>query len=812
MYKNVYTEVEDKKCCGCGACYNICPAGAITMEENNEGFLSPVINEDKCTNCGLCLKACPSLNVKYKNTKEPECYAAMADDEIRMNSSSGGMFTLLAKYILDKGGYVCGAAFKEDWSVHHLIVDNKDDLDKLRGSKYVQSDTEKCYSEIKQLLNQDKYVLFSGCPCQVAGLYSYLGKDYDKLYTVDIVCHGTPSPKIWQKYLEEYDKANISKIDFRDKSVFGWSTTMNIYMKSGEEIHLLPHEDSYYRAFLPNISLRRSCGNCKYAKIPRVADITIADFWGIEKYSSKLNDKKGTSLVLINNDKGRIIFDNLKFQLLESVPIKYAINSPNHPLSKSSRLHNNRSKFFNLVSNHTVTDSVNYVTDKKYDVAILNFARYTNYGGILTAYAVQSAITKLGYVAKTINFICDFIHEARIKSNFTYKNKPLIADGFKKYFNLTEECHNYHDLKKLNSKTDTFVVGSDQVWRHGGEQLWRWDLLPHFRYRGIYFLSFADNTKKLISCSASFGVNKFEGNRIITTLTKHFLKRFDYISVREKSGVDICKNVFDVPATHTLEPVFLLEDSDWNTLINDSKAKLPIGKYIAYYMLDQNQKKMKFLKRIQKDLNMEVIDLSQDLTRPVVDFVKYIANASFVVTDSFHGCCFSIIFKKQFIGLLNSHRGATRFESLFPKLNLYNRILTNIEDFEANKEMLYAPIDYDSVHKILEKEKEYTINWLKTALEAPKVRTYTEDEEYISTYFDELENELSGLTWQVITLDKKVKNINQLLLKKNSICKTYYRYKILSKLMIGKKREHYKNKARIYNEKVKQIRQLEKDM
>lgn len=263
---------------------------------------------------------------------------------------------------------------------------------------------------------------------------------------------------------------------------------------------------------------------------------------------------------------------------------------------------------------------------------------------------------------------------------------------------------------------------------------------------------------------------------------------------------------------HTLEPVFLLEDSDWNTLINDSKAKLPIGKYIAYYMLDQNQKKMKFLKRIQKDLNMEVIDLSQDLTRPVVDFVKYIANASFVVTDSFHGCCFSIIFKKQFIGLLNSHRGATRFESLFPKLNLYNRILTNIEDFEANKEMLYAPIDYDSVHKILEKEKEYTINWLKTALEAPKVRTYTEDEEYISTYFDELENELSGLTWQVITLDKKVKNINQLLLKKNSICKTYYRYKILSKLMIGKKREHYKNKARIYNEKVKQIRQLEKDM
>ena len=124
MYKNVCSEVEDKKCCGCGACYNICPVGAIKMQENNEGFLTPIIDENKCTNCGLCLKACPSLNVKYKNNKKPECYAAMANDEIRMKSSSGGMFTLIAEYILDKGGYVCGAAFKEDWSVHHIIIDN----------------------------------------------------------------------------------------------------------------------------------------------------------------------------------------------------------------------------------------------------------------------------------------------------------------------------------------------------------------------------------------------------------------------------------------------------------------------------------------------------------------------------------------------------------------------------------------------------------------------------------------------------------------------------------------------------------------
>ena len=728
-------KVKPQDCCGCGACYNKCPVGAISMQENEEGFLTPVIDEAKCTNCGLCLKACPSLNTEFKNNPQPECYAAMADDEIRMKSSSGGIFTLLAEYILDKGGYVCGAAFDDNWDVHHIIVDNKEDLAKLRGSKYVQSNTEDCYKQIKKLLDDDKYVLFSGCPCQVAALYSFLGKEYEKLYTMDLVCHGAPSPKIWQQYLNEYDRTEIKNIDFRDKSVFGWSTTMNIYMKNNCDIHLPPKKDSYYRAFLNNYSLRISCGNCHYAKIPRVGDITLGDFWGIEKSFPNLNDKKGTSLILVNNEKGKFIFNQLTFRLLTSIPIKYAINSPNYPLSKSSPFNKKRKEFFNLASKHTVTDSINYVTGEKYDVAVLNYARYTNYGGILTAYAVQRTISKLGYVTKTIDFVCDSIYNIRKKNNFTYKGKILIADGFKKYFDLTEECHNYQDLKNLNHKADTFIVGSDQVWRHGGEHLWQWNVLPFIRYRGVYFLSFADNCKKLISCSASFGVDEFEGNEIITTLTKHFLKRFDYISVREESGVDICKNVFDVNATHTIEPV---------------------------------------------------------------------------------GCCFSVIFKKKFAGILNNGRGATRFKSLFPKIKLDNRILTSVEDFKVKKDLLYSEIDYDSVYKEINKDIEYTRNWLINALKSPKVRHYSESEKYISTYFNELENELSGLTLQVIKLKKQIKKLDkidklEILARKDYIYRKYYRYKWLAKLLPGKKRKHYQDKALIFHEKVREIRRLEKE-
>ncbi len=233
---NCVTE-EKNKCFGCRACYNICPVKAITMQEDGEGFFYPVIDSSKCTSCGLCKNSCPSLEKSetYNNNgKNPDCYAVMADDETRFVSSSGGAFTLIANYILEKGGYVCGAAFVGQ-NVRHIIIDKKEDMYKLRGSKYVQSDTNTVYSQIKDLLKLDKFVLFTGTPCQVAGLYNFLGKNYDKLYTVDLICHGVPPQKVFDVYLKEtLQKDDVfANCTFRDKKA-GWTVHITTTTADGK--------------------------------------------------------------------------------------------------------------------------------------------------------------------------------------------------------------------------------------------------------------------------------------------------------------------------------------------------------------------------------------------------------------------------------------------------------------------------------------------------------------------------------------------------------------------------------------------------
>ena len=817
MINTVLTKISADKCCGCGVCFNKCPTKAISMKSDTDGFLYPVIDNKKCINCGLCVKSCPVFQPTYTNTKNPECYAAMAPDELRLKSSSGGLFSLFAEHILDNGGCVCGAAFKPDWSVHHIIIDSKEDLEKLRGSKYVQSDTENVYQEIKQRLKKQQPVLFSGTPCQVAGLYKFLEKPSDMLLTIEIVCHGTPSPAVWQQYLKEYN-AEIETVSFRDKSIFQWATTMNILFKNKNEVHLLPEDDPYFKTFLPNISLRKSCGSCPFATLPRQADITLADFWGIEKFNPQLNDKMGTSLILTNTEKGRKYFELVQPKKTHTVPIEYALNSPNYPLKKPSPLHPKRKLFFELRKKYSIADSVRFIRENACDVAVLNFARYTNYGGILTAWSVHNAVKRLGYYVKTIDFVCDAIQNIRKKNNFLHNGQPLIANAFKKYFDWTDECHNYFDLKNLNNKANTFIIGSDQVWRHGGEHLWLWHTLKHHRHRGIYFGSFANNSKKLISYAASFGVDKFEGNNIITELTRHHIKRFDNISVRERTGIDICKNTFGVEATQTLEPVFLNTPEDWQLLIDDSTAQLPKQKYIAYYILDKNQKKEQLLKEVCADLNMEAIDLSNDLTRPVNDFLKYLANAEFVVTDSFHGCCFATIFKRKFIGIINSQRGATRFE-LFQKFGLSHRIISQPTAYTANKSALLKEIDFSKAYQVIEKEKEFSLNWLSEALKAPKQKQYTENENFLATYFDDTENEINGLRVQIGELQQalltpqKQQDINQtlhLLLHKDKLMRRYRKYKILSKITFGNKRKHYIQKYRLLREDVKKLRKLQR--
>lgn len=309
---------EKKNCNGCSACYSVCPQSCIEMSEDNEGFKYPNVNKDKCVNCNLCEKVCPILNEKTENKISEQITYAIYNLNIneRLESSSGGIFTLLSKYILNQNGIVIGVAFNGNFKeVNHIIIDKVDDLYRLQGSKYIQSNINDIYKEVKKYLNTKRKVLFTGTPCQIGGLISYLGKEYDNLYTQDLICHGCPSTKVWRYYVQykEYENKDVTKkIFFRDKT-YGWKMYSVLFKFSNNTKYLQDlNHDIYMKGFLTNLYLRPSCYDCKFKTKSRQSDITLADFWGIENVFPEMDDDKGTSLMWIHSEKGLNLFDKIK--------------------------------------------------------------------------------------------------------------------------------------------------------------------------------------------------------------------------------------------------------------------------------------------------------------------------------------------------------------------------------------------------------------------------------------------------------------------------------------------------------------------
>lgn len=305
------------ECSGCHACFNICPKQCITMTYDSEGFLYPVVDMSACIDCGLCEKVC-HVHAAIQNKAEPKAYACYSlNEEIRAESSSGGMFSLFADNILEKGGAVFGAAFDDNLNVKHICIDSKEQLYKLRGSKYVQSTIGDTYKKAKELLENGKTVLFTGTPCQIQGLRHYLGKDYDNLYTQDIICHGVPSVKLWDKYLKHIKSLHKSDIStqiqpfFRDKTS-GWlNYSVKVRLKDGTA-HCQSHKkDPFMQMFLSDKALRPSCYSCAYKGIYRDSDITLADFWGADKQVPDMFDDRGTSLLFVNTQKGAALFSEI---------------------------------------------------------------------------------------------------------------------------------------------------------------------------------------------------------------------------------------------------------------------------------------------------------------------------------------------------------------------------------------------------------------------------------------------------------------------------------------------------------------------
>lgn len=333
------------KCTGCAACHNACGKNAICMKADAEGFLFPVIDEAKCVECHLCEKSCPVLTVESpKNTAEPKAFALWSLKD-RTVSSSGGAFSAFARLILEKDGIVFGAAFDKNLKCKHIGVTDITSLNALQGSKYVQSNIGNAFKQVRESLREEKYVLFCGTPCQIAGLKAYLRKDYDKLLTLDLACHGVPSQAVFDAYISKLSTrfAGFSHIDgfeFRQRDRWGKSPSVSL---DGKFRLIFGTDNLYMEAFDKSMTFRKSCYTCQFAELPRVGDCSIADFWGIGRHgkSFKHDTKQGVSLVLVNNEKGARYLKDLKDVFIEVRSLDEALIE-NHNLLHPSKQHARR--------------------------------------------------------------------------------------------------------------------------------------------------------------------------------------------------------------------------------------------------------------------------------------------------------------------------------------------------------------------------------------------------------------------------------------------------------------------------------------
>lgn len=340
--------IENKKdCTGCHACANICPKNCISMDRDIEGFIYPIINKSKCIECNLCENVCPLIHEKKINNN-PIAFACYNKDElIRKKSSSGGIFSLLAQVVIENNGVVFGAKFDENFNVIHDYTLNIDEVAVFRGAKYVQSTIGNTYKDAKEFLDKGKIVLYSGTPCQISGLKRYLGKDYDSLFCVDLICHGVPSHKAWDKYKNYLsDGKQIESISFRDKT-YGWkSYSVKVKFKGGSEKLIKGSEDKYIRGFIGDIYLRPSCHDCKFKTLNRESDITLADFWGVNNVREEMDDDKGTSLIFVNSDRGSKLLEFISDNIVKKrVDINEAVKY-NLSAIKSSYYNPRREYFF----------------------------------------------------------------------------------------------------------------------------------------------------------------------------------------------------------------------------------------------------------------------------------------------------------------------------------------------------------------------------------------------------------------------------------------------------------------------------------
>lgn len=759
------------ECNVCKACVYSCPKKAISIK--NDLYEEIKINDEICIKCGLCNKLCPNNQKKEKNN--PVFKVARVKNNKNINkSTSGGIFGELARYFIKHDGVVYGAAFTNDfYSTKHIRCTTLKEINKILKSKYMRSDINNTYLLVKKDLNNKRLVLFSGTPCQVAGLKSYLRKDYENLITIDIICHGTPPSNIWSKYLKELEQKEESKailVDFRYFNEKDPSKNFLIKFENNKEYNDSLYNNPYGKAFLTGLINYQSCNDCKFKNFNNYSDITIGDAWA---YKNKKYPHKN-SLVLINTEKGQEIYNKIKNKLIEFSDFNIEeLLKNNYPILYPTESHYNN-KNFKIEKNKSITNQLNFYQkeinglkkDKK-GVGIINFHYENyNYGTNLVAYSLSKVVESINYNPYIIDFDpfkeLDAIERYRTIEFLNFRNK---------YLKMTPKFKTKEELDVLNKYLDMYITGSDQVFR---KQITGKNL-------ETYFLDFAKGKNK-ISYAASFGTDDFEGTEEETEDCKNLLNTFYNISVREIEGQKILKNKFNQASELVLDPTLLLTAKDYEKIITEEyNEKIDVA---VYFVMDSENKILndENFKRLFPNKNIvnvkghfeEISTLKVFKYNSISLWLDGIRKCEYLVTDSYHGVIFGIIFHKKIICIGKKSKCLSRFNTLFTNLKgnleeINYSSLNNVQSININ-------INYEEIDNNINRLKEKSIKFLKDNLNPNNTKNTLDFENLLyknrllkneikelTTKYEEVLEEknkiLNSKSWQITSVLRKLKHM-----------------------------------------------------
>lgn len=675
----INNKILNNMCFGCGSCKATCPNNAIIMERNDYGFEYPVVNKERCTNCGKCLNCCPALNNTFEKEKEIN-QALMLKAKMANECASGGVFSSLANYIISGGGYVAGAVWNNEFLPEIIVTNNYLDIKKMQGSKYVASSTGASYLDTKKLLDNGNTVLYSGLPCQIAGLYKFLSKNYDNLVTLELLCHGVGSPLAWKKYLE-FAKKKYGKniVDYKCQTS---KRKITITFDDNTSIIETIQNNEYHSTYTQNKLHKDSCFKCPYRGRTRNGDIIIGDIWA--KWATKYREN-GISFAIINSSKAQKLINNNDWEIKEKFDINSETNEPLNKINNKPSIYNcKRTKILKSIKNGATFEDA--IKDNKVALMNFNYPR-DNYGALLIAYAMEKIVKKLGYEPYTINYY---------KNPITMKFNPQseIWKFREQFLNLYGFATKKEDLIPINEEFDKFIFGSDIIWKQNREY--------------VYYADWVFGNKNIIAYAGSFGENKpIEPDNYKKTC----FKRFDSISVRESSSIKRLSDFACVDAEFVIDPTLLLKKEDYQEIMNNNDFDIPKYDYIAYYYFGRfNPYKL--------NIQLPKINIFKDdfyNTRSFADWLNYIKHSKCVVTNSFHGVCFSLLFNKPFIFIKKPREDNERVKNLLRTFKISSTRIVDSEN-DITLSLIQENIDWDNVNNTMTEFRNNSINWLSEAL------------------------------------------------------------------------------------------------